>query len=196
MNYFGTFGGGSAVISTILISNNIIGNGPAYISGVNTAYFSFTGTDNGVIEYNNFGMLNTQFALYLSATFSLRYNIIRGTGNAINANASFTYNIAEQANFLPSGNGNVNGVNMSGTAMFVDSNRTTANDGDSFYQLSATSPANTASENGTPIGAYASLTPYNRSGIPAIPTIYSLTLPSSTVTGNSVQVKFSSRSNQ
>jgi hypothetical protein len=85
---------------------------------------------------------------------------------------------------------------MTGTNVFLDGTKTTNDNGDSFYQLSASSPAKTAGAGGTPIGAYASSGAYVRSGIPPIPTIYSLILPGASVSGNTVQVKFSSKSNQ
>jgi hypothetical protein len=177
-------------VTGLLITNNLVGQG-----------FNGYDGDNGVIEYNTFGLYypGSSSFIFSAGTFSFKNNIIKGTSNSIGTprpNTSISYNMAQQSALLPAGNGNVNSVNMTGTNVFNDGTRNMQNDGDSYYQLSANSPAKTAGAGGTPIGAFAGTLPYKLSGIPPIPTIYNVSIPSGIATGNSVQVTFSSRSNQ
>ena len=177
---------GSSAITNLLITNNLILTG-----------LSFTGAnENGVIEFNTFGLINCGIDLGQSF-FSLRNNILIGSaGNTITglSNSNVEYNMAHQSNLLPANNNNQNGVNMNGSTVFVNNNWGTSQN-DKNYMLSATSPARTAGAGGTPIGAYAGTTPYLPSGIPAIPTIYQLSMPSAITTGSTINVTFSSKSN-
>lgn len=70
---------------------------------------------------------------------------------------------------------------------------------DGKYALKAGSPAIGAGINGasaTDCGIFGGATPYRLSGIPSVPTIYSLTSPQGTIpAGNTVQINLSTRSN-
>jgi hypothetical protein len=103
------------------------------------------------------------------------------------------YNIATTPNLLPAGNNNQNGIPLASIIINVGSN-------DGKYQLIQGSPAIGAGEpvNGvTPdAGAFATADPYRLSGIPPIPTIYSLTVPLSVpASATSMNITFSTRSN-
>jgi hypothetical protein len=120
-------------------------------------------------------------------------NIISG-GNVALSNCTVTYNVST-ANNLPDPVINNNKVNVAAASLFVG-----GASADGQYQLSASSPALAAGEpiNGvTPdAGAFGTADPYRLSGIPPIPTIYSLTVPTSVpASATSMTITFSTRSN-
>ncbi|HEY1200728.1 MAG TPA: hypothetical protein VGE79_07095, partial [Niastella sp.] len=109
-------------------------------------------------------------------------------------NCLVKYNVSTHNN-LPDPVANNNKVNQNGALFFVG-----GASADAQYQLGATSPALAAGEpiNGvTPdAGAFGTADPYRLSGIPPIPTIYSLTVPASVpATATSMTITFSTRSN-
>jgi len=139
---------------------------------------------NGLIRNNVFAIPLTVSNSYISN------NIFLSTLNQ--TSCTVKYNISNQNN-LPTGNNNQ--VNVSEPSIFLG---TGSNDG--RYQLRAGSPAIAAGEpiNGvTPdIGAFGTDDPYRLSGIPPIPTIYQLTVPSSIpATATNMTITFSTRSN-
>lgn len=107
-------------------------------------------------------------------------------------NCTVKYNIAS-GNILPAGNNNQNGIPMA--SVYVNTGST-----DASYRLLTNGPAKNAGEpiNGiTPdCGAFGTADPYRLSGIPAIPTIYELSVPASVPsTASSMTVTISTRSN-
>lgn len=121
-------------------------------------------------------------------------NNIFSAGNFSVTNCVVKYNVSTQ-NYLPDPVLNNNKVNQSATSLFIG-----GASADAQYQLSATSPALAAGEpiNGvTPdAGAFGTADPYRLSGIPPIPTIYSLNVPASIpATATSMTITFSTRSN-
>lgn len=134
---------------------------------------------------------NNVFAIGLSTTNAYVSNNVFLAGHALTS-SSIKYNISVQ-NDLPAGFNNQ--VSVPAANIFVG----TGSD-DARYQLKPGSPAIGAGEpvNGvTPdIGAFGTADPYRLSGIPPIPTIYSLTVPSSIpATATSMTITFSTRSN-
>jgi hypothetical protein len=108
-------------------------------------------------------------------------------------NSTVKYNIATTNNVLPAGDNNQN--NIPANTIFVATGST-----DGYYRLLANSPAIGAGEpiNGvTPdSGAFGTADPYRLSGIPSIPSIYALTVPTSVpATASSMTVTISTRSN-
>jgi hypothetical protein len=170
----------------LVITNNII-----------FTYFLIRAQCRGVVDYNNINLRSlVGTAVNLgNSNFSFRNNIIRGASSVFSnpGLSAITNNMAE-ANILPAGNGNQNSVPMAGTSMWQNGVGTYT-EGDANYQLSASSPAKTAGVGGTPIGAYGGVTPYIRSGIPAIPTVYGYSTPAGIITTPTIQVTFSSRTN-
>lgn len=140
---------------------------------------------NGLIRNNVFAS---------TASISNSYicnNIFLGTVTSLSSTVK--YNIASGASTLPAGNNNQNGILA--TAIFESTGSA-----DGKYMLKSGSPAIGAGEpiNGiTPdIGAFGTADPYRLSGIPAIPTIYSLTVPTSVPSSaTSMNITFSTRSN-
>jgi hypothetical protein len=134
---------------------------------------------------------NNVFAVGLSTTSAYVANNIFLAGNTITSSV-IKYNISVN-NDLPAGFNNQ--VNVPVANIFVASGTD-----DGKYQLRAGSPAIGAGEpiNGvTPdCGAFGTADPYRLSGIAPIPTIYSLTVPSSIpASATTMTVTFSTRSN-
>lgn len=169
-------------ITNLRIANNIISN--SVIMGA---------SDNGLMEYNVF--TSGYYIDFNGGAFNFEKNILASTAAYFlnSANVLFKYNMSASS-VLPTTNGNQNNINMTNNAVFVNYTLTTPPN-DQYFMLSTGSPAKTAGPGSTPIGAYGGAAPYVASGIPPIPTIYDITIPQSTQTGSSVQIKFSSKSN-
>ncbi|MET0462001.1 MAG: hypothetical protein ABW007_02570 [Chitinophagaceae bacterium] len=143
---------------------------------------------------NTNGLFRNNVILNTNASISGAYvsnNIFSVWGITFN-NCTVKYNI-NTGNQLPAGNNNRNNISLA--SLFVTGGST-----DGAYKLSATSPALAAGEpiNGvTPdAGAYGTADPYRLSGIPAIPTIYQLTVPASVPSSaTTMTVTISTRSN-
>ena len=88
---------------------------------------------------------------------------------------------------VPASNGNQINVDLS--TVFVGGT------GDAQYQLAVGSPAVGAGVGGVDCGLFAGLEPYMLSGIPPVPTIYSLSAPTVTDQGTPLQVTLSVRTN-
>jgi hypothetical protein len=118
-------------------------------------------------------------------------DVVPGNFNVINS--TIKNNIAEN-NLLPVGNGNQNNVLESSLVLGPAGNST-----DGQWQLAAGSPANNAGETVGGItphcGPFGTADPYRLSGIPPVPTIYSLTVPASIPFGQPLNITVSTRSN-
>ena len=103
-------------------------------------------------------------------------------------------NISQFAGVLPAGNGNQEGFTQA--ALFVGP---TGNSTDGQWQLRTGSAAIGAGETVggvTPdCGAFGTADPYRLSGIPPVPTVYSLTVPGSVPVGQPLNITVSTRSN-
>jgi hypothetical protein len=118
-------------------------------------------------------------------------DVVPGNFNPINC--TIRNNIAEN-NLLPAGNGNLN--NITEVSLFVNP---AGQSTDGQWQLAAGSPAIGAGETVggvTPdCGPFGTADPYRLSGIPPIPTIYSLTVPANIGVGQPLNITVSTRSN-
>jgi len=116
-----------------------------------------------------------------------------GTGS-FNVTFSTIRNNIAQFNILPAGDGNQN--NISQASLFIGS---TGNSTDGQWRLAAGSPAIGAGETVSGVtpdcGAFGTPDPYRLSGIPPIPSIYSLTVPTSVPVGQPLNFSISTRSN-
>jgi hypothetical protein len=103
-------------------------------------------------------------------------------------------NISQFTGVLPAGDGNQQGFSQA--VLFVGS---VGNSTDGQWRLAAGSPAIGAGETVGGItpdcGAYGTADPYRLSGIPPVPTIYSLTVPTSVSVGQPLNITVSTRSN-
>lgn len=134
---------------------------------------------------------NNVFATGVATTNAYVANNIFLAGHSLTGSV-IKYNLSIQ-NDLPAGFNNQ--VNIPSSSIFVGTGST-----DGAYQLRAGSPAIGAGEplNGiTPdAGVFGTADPYRLSGIPPIPTIYSLSVPASIpATATSMTITFSTRSN-
>lgn len=161
--------------TNLLVYNNIFIGPPAQflsninnISGyfINNDFLFYNGTSSSCVNFtfqNNI-FNNAIFGTYLSSN-SFFNNITNNTG-------------------LPTGNGNQLSVNLDN--VFVGYSSGTGFSSDGRYKLKAGSPAiGAGSLNGGTIdcGAFGGPTPYVLSGMPSIPSIYVLTVPSSVPSG-------------
>ncbi|MCI1752385.1 MAG: hypothetical protein LKM36_05775 [Flavobacteriales bacterium] len=177
-NYFNlsgiATGGYSQYVSNVVISNN-------YFNGAIDLENSFS----NVTVANNLFDYNTVQDLWGSI---FKNNILRLGSVNINDN-DIHHNIAAGATSLPAGNNNVNSIPM--TNVF---NPAFTSD-DTKWKLPSNSPYLTAGDDGLQLGIYGGISPYIPSGIPAIPTIYELTVPAAAIQGGTIEVTLSTRSN-
>ena len=165
----------SLPVENIQVTNCIIANN-----------FYIPNSTNGLIRNNTFITGVTTSNSYISNNIFATNSTLSFTNCTIKNNLSVGNNLPAADN---------NQVNIPYASLFVGSGST-----DGQYILAAGSPALGAGEtiNGvTPdAGAFGTADPYRLSGIPPIPTIYSLTVPPSIPSSaTSMTVSFSSRSN-
>lgn len=158
---------------------------PRVTNCIFTNIFNFIKVTNGLVRNNLFTTSATINNCYVTNNIFLITPTI--------ASSTIKYNLATIAGALPASNNNQSGVSQS--ALFVG---TGSNDGK--YILKAGSPALLAGEpigGETPdAGPFGTADPYRLSGIPAIPSIYSLTVPPSVpAASTSMDITFSTRSN-
>jgi hypothetical protein len=137
---------------------------------------------------------NNVLSHYYSGTVMNVYNfqinnnyIVQGL---FNPNNNVYFNNA--ANGTQFGNANGNQQNVAPTSMFANFNG--AGLTETRYTLAAGGPGVGTGFNGANIGIFGGPDPYKLSGIPPIPTIYSLSAPATTTT-STLQVTLSTRSN-
>jgi hypothetical protein len=186
-------------------AQNIVFN-KCYFNGVSTVtQFYF---DN--LEVTNCIILGTfSFNAGNIGSALIRNNVIQGSitlTNSYFANNIITQFIAFNVTFstirnnigqgavLPVGDGNQN--NVSPSIVFVGA---TGNSADGQWQLRLGSPAIGAGETVSGItpdcGPFGTADPYRLSGIPPVPTIYALTVPTAVPVGQPLNITVSTRSN-
>lgn len=185
-NYYGLIQNGNASASNLTVENCIFYNNYAGIRLPN-----LSGTNN-ILRNNSFYEGNG------TTTITNTYvanNIFFGSGSNTFTNCTIKNNLFQTAQPLPgTATGNQVSVNMAN--VYVGGTGSI----DSRVMLKQGSPAIGAGVtiNGyTPdAGAYGATDPYKLSGIPPVPSIYRLTVPTSIPSGSaSMNITFSSRSN-
>lgn len=192
----------TVIPNSYAISNLVVKQCKAYI-GINTFKLENPQVINCVFVSSQAQLGNVINGLF-------RNNTLVSSGGALNncyvsnnvlssssitfSNCLVKYNVSNQNN-LPDPVINNNKINQNAALLFVG-----GASADAQYQLGATSSALIAGEpiNGvTPdAGAFGTADPYRLSGIPAIPSIYSLNVPASVpATATSMTITFSTRSN-
>jgi hypothetical protein len=171
--------------------------------GGNNIQFNLPTTMKGLFRNN---IINDFFTPMALSNFYVTNNIFLETNpplNATNVNNVYKNNIfviATPGNGIIGGTaGNVVNVNFAN----IFTANPTVGTGDARFQIiaNATNPAFQGGETiGAVItpscGAFGATDPYRLSGIPAVPAIYSLTIPSGVATGaTSMQISVSTRSN-
>jgi hypothetical protein len=200
--------------ATISFENNIFGS-PTGNAGNNLNLSNqcrglfrnnvWAGTINNII-LSNFYFTNN------ITIFSGSTNVLGGSNNVIKNNLNNRG--AAVTGGLPAGNGNQNitDIQMRGTTALLGDvfagdvfNTTSTTTGDARFELRIggpnTNPAIATGETIAPVntpdlGVYGATDPYKKSGIPAVPTIYGLTVPPSVPpTATNMNVTISTRSN-
>ncbi|WP_276480239.1 hypothetical protein [Paraflavitalea pollutisoli] len=168
-------------------------NGLTFENNIAAGYVSLTelkGSSN-IIRNNNF--TSGSGSTFVNAYFV--NNIISGNAATSLTNCTIKNNIFRYAQTLP-GTATGNKVSQNMDDVFINTGST-----DGKYKLKAGSPASGAglSANGVnnpDCGAFGATDPYVLSGIPNIPTIYSLTAPTSIPSGSAtMNITFSTRNN-
>ncbi|MBC7642344.1 MAG: hypothetical protein H7174_08400 [Flavobacterium sp.] len=166
-----------ANVTNIFIANNYISAGDISLSQMSSGAIA-----NNVIT----GYLRTSNCI-------IQNNIISGYAGemigTIYVNNTMTHNFSAQLDGLPAGNGNQNGVSWE--SIFVDPALNTT---DGKWQLKPGSPAIGAGIGGVDCGMFGGSNPYKLSGLPTIPSIYSLSAPANS-NGNTLLVNISVKSN-
>lgn len=168
---------GSNPIHNLLISNNFIDNNnfnDCISLGKNTSGEIKNNTLNGDLNVYNFKVYNN---IHLKGSISMNNNY-------------FYNNICYYAPF-PSGNGNQQSINM--TDVFVGA---TGNSTDGQWQLKTFSPALKAGNDSTDCGMFGGTSPYVLSGLPSIPSIYEITIPTTGDNINGINVTIKAKTHE
>ncbi|HQV75360.1 MAG: hypothetical protein KBA60_07115 [Flavobacteriales bacterium] len=160
-------------VVNLTIRNNIIG-GALYFNRAEDVIENLLVLNNTLLDDGNHGLKNAEVA----------YNVfyqgnIAGTSNTIHDNISTTALTGGDASNQVVNMGNVYNLNI-GTD-------------DSKYDILSSSPYNEGGSEER--GAFSGISPYRLSGIPNIPTIYTLQSTLNTSPGGSVEVTLSTRTN-
>lgn len=189
-NYFQATPGPSIYVtdglSNVFIRNNYISNScgipgspgcppgvRALISLANTGIELTNNIIQGSIAVSNAVVRNNIFATN-PVQFITNFSIV-------------TNNLSNQS-WLPSGNGNINGANL--TNIFLGTGTL-----DGRWKLKDGSPAIGSGYNGTDMGMFGGAEPYVLSGIPPIPTIYGLEAPLTGEKNTGLPIEIKAKSN-
>ena len=161
--------------TNILVTNNIIQGNISLQSNTSGEFRNNVQiTNNTFPTLNNFNVVNNYFGYQFSMPTL--------------TNCTVTYNAFRFASAPTAGN-NQNNVVQTNVFPYAPG----ATQYDAWFQLKAgTNSLRGAGENGVDIGAFAGNAPYRLGGLPAIPSIYQL---SNSVSGNTLNVNLSTRSN-
>jgi len=198
--YLTNFGAGDYPLDNIRIKQNIIvsqftvSNG--FCLAISNLYVSnnlFTGSiaalDNwsGSIRNNVFGSFVDTYS-----TIQLVDNIFQNNSlmQRDNTMGNVNYNIFPSApSWFPSGNGTNHIIPMA--SVFG----TTGSDDGKYDPLNTCNICLTGSSSSSEVGMFGGLTPYIKSGIPEVPSIYHLFAPPSGYQGDSINVTISTKTN-
>jgi len=159
--------------SNLLVYNNIF-NGPPIQFSTNLNNISGYFINNDFIYYN----------LISCANFTFQNNIFNSANFGSNLSSNSFFNNITNNTGLPTGNGNQLSVNLDDVFNGYSSGTGFSSDG--RYELKAGSPAiGAGSLNSVTVdcGVFGGPAPYVLSGMPSIPSIYVLTVPSSVPSG-------------
>ena len=169
---------GITTTSSLAVNNIVIGNNFIKTYYTNENSIAFSNTCNSIINNN---VIRTNMHVFNS---TISNNIQYSGVQALNNN--YYYNNIGSGTQFPSGNGNQQSIDMAN--VFVGA---TGNSTDGQWQLKEYSPAIGAGNDGLDCGMFGGTDPYVLSGMPDIPSIYQIIMPSSgnTNTGINVTVK-------
>jgi hypothetical protein len=161
-----------------LIANNIF-----------QAHLTTTNQSSSTIINNILQATSTNSTSITIQNAIFRNNIINKSRPYNFTNCTVENNISFNTAF-PAGGGNQTGISMA--TIFVDPNSTV--DNGFVLQTAIANPAKGAGVNGVDCGAFGGSTPFKLALQPAIPAIYNMVIPA-TVSGNTMNITFSTRSN-
>jgi hypothetical protein len=210
----------ASTVSNMLIANNLIN---AFSLSLNNTYsglltnnvWAYDNTQNANSLNGGSSTMSTNGSIELGAgAFVVQNNIfcaLSGASAGVNTNfyhfgnsgnSVFNYNMALQASsglaqtWGLGGTGNVVTPFANASNIFLAWPLIGTTSADARYQLKAGSPALTVGVGGTAIGMFAGNFAYKLSGLPPIPSIYSLTSPQgNNPTGNTLQLNISTKGN-
>lgn len=165
--------------SGIIIANNYFSHN---CSGCGGGVLALSSSSSSSLEVSN-----NIFKGGFSVANSIVQNNFFNTDNTFVASASIVRNNIHTNGYLPAGNGNINNSPL-------DLRYEGSGSSDGKWKLKAGSPGIGAGFGGADCGIYGGSEPYVLSGIPPIPTIYSLTAPAvgEKNTGLPIQIKVKS----
>jgi hypothetical protein len=203
-------------------SNNNITIQQNYFSGSNPLSYSYTSTNNNIFLLNNY-IEGTIHGLN-SSTLQIKNNIIETGGNEAFSSSYPVSNSLIQNNIIriagASPSANLNGTNsftnnICNVAVFGTANSNQASvdlstvfevdpavvssapfTSDSRWALKAGSPAIGAGASGEDCGMFGGSDPYVLSGLPPVPAIYELTVPSTATQSGGLNVTIKAKSHQ
>jgi hypothetical protein len=156
-------------VYNLVISNNFLS--PDASENSISLGTNYSGVLSNNILKNGFNISN----------FTVTNNILR-SGTVTQNNNVYFNNIGNGTQF-PTGNGNQQNINM--TDVFIG---LTGNSTDGQWQLITGSPAIGAGNDGTDCGMFGGATPYVLSGLPGIPAIYEINMPSAGTSTDGINV--------
>ena len=170
--------GQSGIHNNVLLANNII------VQGVN-----FDSNDDGTFQNN---ILHATGIAYASSftNFTLRSNIM--LAGTIAFTTCITENNLGNSTQFGTSTGNQSNINMAN--VFVEYPTLATSTYDGRYVLKVGSPAIASGYGSVDCGAYGNTTPYVKSGMPDVPSIYKLSVPP-VVTNNVLSVIVSTKIN-
>jgi hypothetical protein len=146
-------------------------------------------SNNNVVENNLF---TSAYGGVIIKNAIIRNNIDIANSSADLTGSTVTNNLGVNAAVFGTLNGNITGTSA---AIFEDPTNVSASfSDDTRWKLKAGSPAIGSGFGGIDMGIYGGPFPYIPSGIPSIPSIYKLAVPS-TVTSNSMSITISTKNN-
>ncbi|MEI6767126.1 MAG: hypothetical protein WCM76_15955 [Bacteroidota bacterium] len=170
--------------SNIIVSNNIIKlYTKTAVTTCGTFYAILMATSSSAIFNNN--VIIGSFVAYNSVVAN-NIQIIGGINGDYITSSSYpnvTQNNIGHSTQFGTTNGNKSSVSMSTVFMYTNSE-----DADNHYRLKSGSPALAAGQNGVDCGAFGGAMPYVLSGLPAIPTVFNATVPTTGTTSTGINV--------
>ena len=173
-------------VTNLSIIGNIIGGYQGISLGANSS---------GIFKNNTISVSYTPISL---VNFYVANNMSYSTygyGNSFD-NSTIEYNMGTVAVHFVSPGGSANTISSGNQTVALASwNLINGPSTDSYYQLTASSPAKGSGKNGDDMGAFGGQMPYKLSGIAAVPNIYSMTIGAIAPGASSISVTVGAKSN-
>lgn len=183
-------GGGNA-INTVsgnlncVVKGNIFQNGYILISDYNSAV---TGeiSNNVFPSGNSFSLSNPASSIIFKN--NILSSLSTNSGNLSNVSVEYNVFFSSMTGYSLS---STNKLNIASNSLFIPS--TGISGTDKMYQLSTTSPAKGAGENGVDCGAFGGDEPYVLSGLPSGPIVYELSVPTQVTPPSTLNIRVRAR---